>query len=171
MQHRRAPQRLPMPASIVKLVALVVAGLADYIWAPDHSLGRLRPKVRRRSLSESRVLTNPGLYSDMGSAYADMQGPAPHMGANGGARYVGPFKCEAQRDMEATLMRDRITGGQCLTRCCERACGAPLLPAEAKLCTRCRSAIYCSAACQRAAWVTPHGVHGSHKVQGCTPHP
>jgi hypothetical protein len=104
------------------------------------------------------------LNSDMGSAYADMQGPAPYMGANGGARYVGPFKCAAQRQMEATLMMDRHTGGRCLTHCCEPSCGALLLPAAAKLCTRCRSVIYCSAACQRAAWDAPRGVRGSHKA-------
>ena len=102
------------------------------------------------------------LSSDMGNAYADMEA-APYMGANGGARYTGPFKCAAQREMEAALMMDRHTGGRCLTRCCEPECGAPLLPAAAMLCTVCRSAIYCSAACQRVAWTTPHGVHGSHK--------
>ena len=103
------------------------------------------------------------LNSDMGNAYADMEGPAPYMGASGGARYTGPFKCAAQREMEALLMMDRHTGGRCLTHCCEPTCGALLLPTAAKLCTRCRSAIYCSAACQRTAWTTPHGVHGSHK--------
>ena len=51
----------------------------------------------------------------MGSAYADMQGPATYMGTNGGARYAGPFKCAAQREMEAALMMDRRTGGRCLT--------------------------------------------------------
>ena len=103
------------------------------------------------------------LNSDMGNAYADMDGPAPYMGASGGARYTGPFKCAAQREMEALLMMDRHTGGRCLTKCCEPTCGALLLPTAAKLCTRCRSAIYCSAACQRTAWTTPRGVHGSHK--------
>ena len=56
------------------------------------------------------------LSSDMGNAYADMEA-APYMGANGGARYTGPFKCAAQREMEAALMMDRHTGGRCLMHC------------------------------------------------------
>ena len=105
------------------------------------------------------------LNSDMGNAYADMDGPKWYMGANGGARYTGPFKPAAQREMEATMMMDRISGGARLTECCLHTCRKPLTAAESKLCTRCRSVIYCSAECQRAAWSTPHGVHGTHKEQ------
>ena len=50
----------------------------------------------------------------MGSAYADMDGPKWYMGANGGARYTGPFKPVAQREMEAALMMDRRSGGALL---------------------------------------------------------
>ena len=117
------------------------------------------------SLSE-RVGVCRCLHSDMGNAYADMDGPKWYMGAGAaGERYTGPFKCAAQREMEATLLMDRATGGKCLTACCYHECGKPLAPEQAKLCTRCRSAIYCSVECQKAAWTSPHGVHGTHKQQ------
>ena len=103
------------------------------------------------------------LNSDMGNAYADMDGPKACMGSNGGPRYLGPFKCAAQRDMESKLMMDQLTGGKCLSECCFSRCGKALSPAQSKLCTRCRSAIYCSVECQRAAWTTPNGVIGAHK--------
>jgi hypothetical protein len=105
------------------------------------------------------------LNSDMGNAYVDMDGPKWYMGSNGGARYSGPFKCAAQREMEAQLMMDHIAGGKCLTECCFSECRKELGHAESKLCTRCRSAIYCSVQCQKAAWTTPYGVHGTHKQQ------
>eukprot|EP00966_Prymnesium_polylepis_P149350 3450493-Prymnesium_polylepis.1 len=92
--------------------------------------------------------------SNMGVAYADdADGPAPHMGANGGPRYLGPFKCRAQREMEARLLGRRLPGhAPYLDACgyCEKA----LRPEEAKLCTRCRSEVYCSPRCQAAAWAT-----------------
>ena len=114
--------------------------------------------------------TNPSrgqcrcLHSNMGHAYSDME-PQWYMGSNGGAQYVGPFKCKAQREMEATLLMDRVTGGMWLTECGNPDCSKQLSPAESKLCTRCRSAIYCSAACQRAAWTTARGQQGAHKDQ------
>jgi len=49
------------------------------------------------SCNESRGVCKC-LNSDMGSAYCDMDGPQWYMGANGGARYAGPFKCLAQRN-------------------------------------------------------------------------
>ena len=103
--------------------------------------------------------------SNMGNAYCDMEGPKWYMGSNGGARYTGPFKCNAQINAEAQLMMDRCSGGAWLTECSFHECGKVLSPESAKLCTRCRSAIYCSVACQRAAWSAPHGVHGTHKQQ------
>ena len=104
------------------------------------------------------------LNSDMGYAYCDMEGPRHHMGANRGERYPGPFKCQAQRELEAQLMTDRVSGGRCLTACCFFACRKPLTPAQSKLCTRCRSVVYCSVECQRAAWTTPDGPRGTHKA-------
>lgn len=102
--------------------------------------------------------------SNMGTAYADMQGPQSHMGEAGGARYTGPFKCEAQRKMERRLMLLRADGHKpYLTECCAGDCGKTLMPTEAKLCSRCRSVVYCSPECQAKAWITPHGGHGAHK--------
>ena len=85
-----------------------------------------------------------------------------YMGSNaagGGVRYAGPFKSRAQREMEADLMLRREPGHAAhLTECCYARCGKSLMPAEALLCTRCRSVIYCCAECQRADWA-PAGRH------------
>lgn len=91
----------------------------------------------------------------MGIAYADMDrdGSAVWMGARGGAPYEGPFKCAAQREMEAALMARREPGHQpWLTECCHRTCRKQLGDGEAELCTQCRSVVYCSKECQAADW-------------------
>mmetsp|Transcript_20795 Transcript_20795/g.53055 ORF Transcript_20795/g.53055 Transcript_20795/m.53055 type:complete len:339 (+) Transcript_20795:1-1017(+) len=103
------------------------------------------------------------MNSEMGVAYCDFDGLKPWMGSSGGARYSGPFKCRAQREMEYELMNDRIGGGRCLTACCFSECRKPLSAAESKLCTRCRSVVYCSLDCQRAAWTATNGTRGPHK--------
>ena len=96
------------------------------------------------------------LNSDMGNAYCDMGTLEWYMGSNGGARYAGRFKCNAQREAEWELMYPMPGKGR-LDAC--GACHKALPPGSAKLCTRCRSAVYCSTECQKAAW-------GRHK-EGC----
>ena len=111
-------------------------------------------------------------FSNMGVAYADTaDGPAAHMGASGGARYVGPFKCRAQREMEAKLMLRRDPGhAPYLEECGWGGCRKALTPETALLCTRCRSEVYCSSECQAKAWSTPHpGVYGTH-AENCGPY-
>jgi len=50
---------------------------------------------------------------------------------------------------------DRFGGGAWLTQCSFSNCSKSLAPEDAKLCARCRSAIYGSVACQKADWKTP----------------
>ena len=106
------------------------------------------------------------INSCMGQAYCDMDGPKAWMGARDGPRYSGPFKCAAQRAMEAQLLNDPH-GGAWLSECSFAGCRKPLTPEAAKLCTRCRSVIYCSLACQKAAWSSIQ--HGAHKEM-CGPY-
>ena len=42
--------------------------------------------------------------------------------------------------------------GRFVEACGAAGCAAPLTRADAKRCARCKSVLYCSAACQRAAW-------------------
>ena len=69
------------------------------------------------------------------------------------SKYTGPFKSQAQREMEAELCK---TGAACIERCCGPGCGKVLAVGEAKLCTRCCSVVYCSVGCQKAAWSSGH---------------
>ena len=103
-------------------------------------------------------------YSNLGRAYADMAGaPGRHMGARGGKSYMGPFKCAAQREMESKLMLRREPGhAPFLDQCCYAKCGKVLGNDEAKVCSRCRSVVYCSQECQTSAWTTSD--NGTHKV-------
>ena len=85
--------------------------------------------------------------SNFGNAYCDMGGPKWYMTNGAGRRYQGPFKCDAQRECE-----DWLTFGRSPKLSID-TCGNCKKDLERKfLCSRCRSVVYCSAACQRAAW-------------------
>ena len=73
------------------------------------------------------------------------------MGAPGGKRYAGPFKCAAQISMERKLTAS-VPGQVRLERCSYYGCGQPLPKDKALMCTRCRSVVFCSQQCAAAAW-------------------
>lgn len=89
--------------------------------------------------------------SNFGEAYADSTGPRAKMGAPGGKRYTGPFKCSAQIAMERKLTSVR-PGWPRLERCSYYGCGAVLPASKGLMCAKCRSVVYCSKACAAAAW-------------------
>jgi hypothetical protein len=141
------------------------------------------------------------LHSNFGEAYCNLE-PAAYHGARHGPLYIGPYKCEAQMDLEQMLDsgQQRIVWDVCRTAlqqpCCSpsfHSCrthklilsmlrshyidlgiafvdlvglrilsflipcradllakrrGIPLQPLRLKACSKCKSVVYCSRACQ-----------------------
>eukprot|EP01006_Ploeotia_vitrea_P066255 TRINITY_DN94612_c0_g1_i1.p1 TRINITY_DN94612_c0_g1~~TRINITY_DN94612_c0_g1_i1.p1 ORF type:complete len:183 (-),score=12.02 TRINITY_DN94612_c0_g1_i1:268-795(-) len=93
--------------------------------------------------------------SNFGNPYCDMK-PAPHHATNNGnQKYTGPYKCTAQVGLEGYILQQhregvKLSADACV--CYNPDCNRNLTRDIAQRCGRCKSVVFCSGDCSKAAW-------------------